>query len=223
LKYTQDRYPRTSLARHETAELERIAQELLSLRSRLIEAEADALIDPLTKVANRRGFERAVAALQRTPAGLGHSALLFIDIDHFKRLNDAYGHMLGDKVLCAIGELILQSIKGRDVAARLGGEEFVVLLTATTLDGARTVAEQIRHAIARCTVRGRDGEALDKVTVSIGIALAAANDSIAGLVERADEVMYAAKRSGRDRVACAHSTPEADADDPPPAPAQVRR
>jgi diguanylate cyclase len=189
------------------------ARELLSLRSRLIEAETDALVDPLTKLANRRGFEREVTALQKVDDGLAHCALLFIDIDHFKRLNDAYGHMLGDKVLCAIGELIRQSIKGRDLAARLGGEEFVVLLTATTMDGARAVAEQLRHAIARCIVRRKDGEALGKITVSIGIALADANESIAGLVERADEVMYAAKRGGRDRVAFARLTPEADAED----------
>jgi diguanylate cyclase len=187
------------------------ARELLSLRSRLIEAEADALVDPLTKLANRRGFEREVAALQRSRGSLAHCALLFIDIDHFKRMNDVYGHMLGDKVLSVIGELIRQSIKGRDLAARLGGEEFVVLLTATTMQGARAVGEQLRHAIARCAVRRKDGETLDKVTVSIGIALADADEPLATLVERADQVMYAAKRGGRDCVACA--TPEADTDD----------
>jgi diguanylate cyclase len=197
------------------------ARELLSLRSRLIEAEADALIDPLTKLANRRGFERDVAGLQRVRGSLDECALLFIDIDHFKRMNDAYGHMLGDKVLCAVGELIRQSIKGRDLAARLGGEEFVVLLTATTMSGARAVGEQIRQAIARCTVRRKDGEALDRVTVSVGIARAEANETIATLIERADQGMYAAKRRGRDCVACAAA--DTDEQELAAAPAAVRR
>jgi diguanylate cyclase len=185
------------------------ARELQALRARLTKAETDALLDPLTGLANRRGFERDVETLQRARGSLASCAVLFIDIDHFKSINDLHGHALGDHVLRTVGALIRESIKGRDIAARLGGEEFVVLLTDTTIAGAWVVGEQLRDATARCPLRRPDGLPIDRVTMSIGVAMANVDEAVGTLVERADAAMYRAKRSGRDCMTCAESASDA--------------
>lgn len=179
------------------------AREVNALRAQLTQAETDALVDPLTGLSNRRGFERAVQTLQESRGSLASCAVLFIDIDHFKSINDQHGHALGDCVLRQVGALIRDSIKGRDIAARLGGEEFVVLLTDTTIAGAWVVGEQLRDATAHCSVQRQDGLQIDRVTMSIGVAMADVDEEVATLVERADAAMYRAKRNGRDRITCA--------------------
>jgi diguanylate cyclase len=196
-----------------TAELidrmERSAREVQTLRARLKQAETDALLDPLTGLANRRGFERNVESLQQTRGSLASCAMLFIDIDHFKSINDLHGHALGDRVLREVGALIRESIKGRDIAARLGGEEFGVLLTDTTIAGAWVVGEQLRDAMARCSLPRQDGSPVERVTMSIGVAMASVDEAVTALVERADAAMYRAKRNGRDCITCADAGPEA--------------
>jgi diguanylate cyclase len=187
--------------------MEGSTREIQTLRTRLRQAQADAYTDTLTGLANRRGFEHAVQTLQDTRGSLASCAVLFIDIDHFKSINDSHGHAFGDRVLRRVGELIRESIKGRDIAARLGGEEFVVLLTDTTIAGAWVVGEQLRDATARCGVRRQDGLPMEHVTVSIGVAMADADEAVATLVERADAAMYRAKRNGRDRITCAEIEP----------------
>jgi diguanylate cyclase len=189
--------------------MERSAREVQSLRARLQQAETDALLDPLTGLANRRGFERDVASLQQARGSLASCAVLFIDIDHFKSINDLHGHALGDRVLREVAALIRESIKGRDIAARLGGEEFVVLLTDTTIAGAWVVGEQLRDATARCSLRRQDGQPIERVTMSIGVAMANVDEAVTTLVERADAAMYRAKRSGRDCITCDEAEPEA--------------
>ena len=181
------------------------ARELRALRARVMQAETDALLDPLTGLPNRRGFERDVQRLQQTRGSLASCAVLFIDIDHFKNINDTHGHTLGDRVLREVGGLIRECIKGRDIAARLGGEEFVVLLTDTTIAGAWVVGEQLRDATAHCNVQRQDGQHIDRVTVSIGVAMADVDEAVATLVERADAAMYRAKRNGRDCMTCAEA------------------
>jgi diguanylate cyclase len=176
-----------------------------TLRARLTKAETDALVDPLTGLSNRRGFERDVQTLQEARGSLASCAVLFIDIDHFKSINDLHGHALGDCVLRTVGSLIREGIKGRDLAARLGGEEFVVLLTDTTIAGAWVVGEQLRDATARCCVRREDGLQIERVTMSIGVAMADVDEAVATLIERADAAMYRAKRNGRDCMTCAEA------------------
>jgi len=185
--------------------MEHSAREIQTLRTRLRQAETDAYSDALTGLANRRGFEQAVQNLQDARGSLASCAVLFIDLDHFKSINDLHGHALGDRVLRRVGELIRESIKGRDIAARLGGEEFVVLLTDTTIAGAWVVGEQLRDATARCSVRRQDGLPIERVTMSIGVAMADVDEAVATLVERADAAMYRAKRNGRDRITCAET------------------
>jgi len=176
------------------------AQEAQELRLRLRQTQAEALFDGLTGLRNRRGFEQDVLALREERGSLEGCALLFADVDHFKRINDGYGHLFGDKVLCAVGEVIRANTKGRDIAARLGGEEFVVLLPATTPQGARALAEQLCQAIAKDRIRRTESEVIGNVTISIGIAHANAHDTLETLIGRADAGMYAAKKAGRNRV-----------------------
>jgi diguanylate cyclase (GGDEF)-like protein len=159
-----------------------------------------ATIDPLTEIANRRGFierfeiERARAARSRRPL-----SLLMFDVDHFKNVNDTYGHDGGDAVLRAMADCFRQAMRASDVAGRLGGEEFVILLPETDLSGAQLLAERLRAAIERLALSF--GKHLIGVTVSIGV-VSVQHDE--GAVERAlheaDALMYRAKRLGRNCV-----------------------
>lgn len=181
--------------------LEARAQEVGLLTQQLQQAQTEAMLDPLTGLMNRRGFERAVKELFASADCFSGAALLLADIDHFKKVNDTYGHLLGDKVLRAIAQALQANIKGRDLAARLGGEEFAVLLPQTTLQGARTLAEQIRNAVAAGRIRRTDGkETPGSVTVSLGVAIGKQGDSLEAMLARADAAMYAAKHGGRNRV-----------------------
>jgi diguanylate cyclase len=176
------------------------ARDYAQLEARLQHAQNLALIDPLTGLYNRRGFDEAVRNMRAASVSLEGSCLLFADLDQFKAINDRYGHVLGDRVLEAAAEVIRATIKGRDIAARLGGEEFAVLLPATDRVGAIAVAEQLRRGIEKHRVRRSDGAILATVTISVGVAQGIATDSIEQLIERADARMYAAKRGGRNRV-----------------------
>jgi len=178
--------------------LEASAKEVEQLVERLAQAQSEAMIDALTGLKNRRGLERALAA---TGFQLEGAAFLLVDIDHFKAINDAYGHLLGDKVIRAVAHALQSSIKGRDLAVRLGGEEFLVVLPHTALEGAIVLAEQLRQSIARGRIRRTDrNEYVGNITVSIGVALGRPQQVLDEVIERADAAMYAAKREGRNRV-----------------------
>lgn len=182
-------------------QLETSAREVRTLTEQLEQAQVEALLDPLTGLNNRRGLERRADELHLRAGGLAGASLLLADIDHFKTINDNYGHLAGDKVIRSVAQIIRANIKGRDIAARLGGEEFAVLLPQTTAEGAAALAEQIRKAVARARIRraGRDEEA-GRITLSIGVATAHADDTLDQLIERADLAMYAAKRAGRNQI-----------------------
>ncbi len=195
-----------------SAKLQARTSEVNSLTENLRRAQSEALLDSLTGLKNRRGLERAVEDLLREPPGLMGLALLLADIDHFKVVNDTYGHVLGDKVIRAVAHVLRSNIKGRDVAARLGGEEFAVLLPQTTLTGAAAVAEQIRGTVAQGRICRPDGnESIGQVTLSVGVAVAQPGDTLEALLERADAAMYTAKRAGRNRVSVAGDTKGASA------------
>jgi len=177
------------------------AEEIRELTDKLDRAQTEALLDPLCGINNRRGFERAAAELANSSGDLDGAALLLADVDHFKQVNDTYGHLLGDRVLKMIAQTIRANIKGRDVAARIGGEEFAILLPQTTLRGAEALAEQLRLAIARGRIRkGKEDEIGRRITVSIGLAVARASDDLEALMERADAALYRAKNDGRNLV-----------------------
>ena len=184
--------------------LETSTREVSVLTESLQKTQNEALLDSLTGLKNRRGLEHAIEDLLRNDKGLTGSALLLADVDDFKNINDTFGHVLGDKVIRSVAHVLQTTIKGRDVAARFGGDEFAILLPQTTLAGAVTLAEQIRESVARGRIHRADGrESVGEVTLSVGVAVAASGESLEALVERADAAMYAAKRSGRNRVTVA--------------------
>lgn len=162
-----------------------------------------AQTDPLTQLLNRRALsERITAEMERALRYDSTLALLMIDLDHFKWVNDTYGHLVGDDVLRDVGQLLLATIRGSDIVARYGGEEFLVLLPETEEVGAVSFAERIRAAIDEYAfVRGSELPPL-KLTASIGVAVfpAARIENVEDLFSRADGALYRAKADGRNRV-----------------------
>ena len=176
-------------------------REVRALTEQLQRAQTEAVIDPLCGIHNRRGFLREAKALLESGAGLQGSALVLADVDHFKQVNDTYGHLLGDKVLRSVGGIFRDSVQGVGVAARVGGEEFALLLPETSLQAARSLAEQIRAAVARGRIqRENDKEDIGSITVSLGVALGTAGETLDMLMFRADRALYSAKRAGRNQV-----------------------
>lgn len=192
-------------ARTLEAHLAATADEVQSLREELARVKEEAVTDALTGVLNRRAFERALdeyAAVSKVALPL--FGLLLVDIDHFKKVNDTYGHIIGDKVLRSVAELLTRTVKGRDQVARIGGEEFAVLLPDTKLTGAMSVAEDIRERVEKSRLRRVDtGQVLTDVTVSLGVAVYRKGESPEDLFHRCDQALYKAKRNGRNRVALA--------------------
>ncbi len=173
---------------------------------------AAAMTDPLTELYNRRYFETHFGIVTRRLAASGKPVgLMILDIDRFKDVNDRYGHPAGDQVLKGVASLLRDRLRGVDTAARLGGEEFVVLLPEAGVGESLAVGMRLARAIggAGWTVAGRDGPL--SVTVSIGVATAPADTcDYQELLRRADEALYDAKRAGRNRV-CAAADPAAAA------------
>jgi diguanylate cyclase len=163
---------------------------------------AEAMTDALTGLRNRKAFDEALVELTAAANEEGEPlALLMLDIDHFKKFNDTYGHPLGDEVIRLVGGCLTACTKGRDIACRYGGAEFAVILPATDLRGASTVAEQIRGTVAgKKITRKRTNETLGQVTLSIGAAEWSPSEPVEEWVQRADEALYGAKQGGRNRV-----------------------
>lgn len=182
-------------------------QEIERLHEEVNRARDASLTDGLTGLVNRRGFDQALAnclaAIDAEGAAEG-PCLLMGDIDHFKTINDTYGHLFGDKVIRAVAGVIKGNVKGRDTAARYGGEEFVILLPDTPLRGAQALAEHIRNSIERGRIkRSGSDESVAHVTLSLGIAHYHPGESGTAFIERADRALYASKRDGRNRVSIA--------------------
>jgi diguanylate cyclase (GGDEF)-like protein len=156
-----------------------------------------ATLDPLTGLPNRRTImEYLRSHIEHVSIG-NPCAILLLDIDYFKSINDTQGHQAGDRCLRAVGRLISGNIRHVDRAGRIGGEEFVVLMPDTTSEMARTVGERLRNAIASAEIRYANG---DPLTASIGVAVAAVSDTVDSLLARADRALYQAKAQGRNRV-----------------------
>lgn len=181
-------------------QLEHAQHEATVLKESINKINEEAFSDELTGLLNRKGMKAKLKTLAESDDMHVVSAIM-LDIDHFKKINDTYGHLLGDRVISGAGTEIGNNVRGRDIAARYGGEEFVVILPRTDSEGARIVAENIRKAI--CELRWKNkktGLTLPPVTVSAGVAECSGDEEIDTLIARADEALYEAKRSGRDRV-----------------------
>jgi diguanylate cyclase (GGDEF)-like protein len=162
------------------------------------------VVDPLTDVPNRRGFYQTLTpwiALARRP-GMPTS-LIILNLDHFKRVNDNYGHPVGDLVLKAMVDVCKKQLRDSDMMGRLGGAEFAIQLPRTSLEDALMVAERIRNAVAVVPVKAE--KAVINMTASLGVTTIRAEDTTVSLFKRADEALQAAKRGGRNRVAEAHA------------------
>ena len=179
-----------------------INREVETLRQQLEQVKRESLTDALTSISNRKAFDSALEQSIETAREESTSfSLLMLDIDHFKQFNDTYGHLVGDKVLRFIASILTRCLKGSDLAARFGGEEFAVILPSTPLQGATTVAEQIRKSISAGELKDKEnGKRYGRISVSIGIAEYHSGEAASGLIERADQALYTAKKNGRNRV-----------------------
>lgn len=181
------------------------------LRVNLEDAHKLGLRDPLTSLKNRRWFDLNIDRLLDAARTDGTPlCLVMSDIDNFKRINDTYGHLVGDDVLQRFAQLMVKNIKGRDSAVRYGGEEFVLVLPETNLEGARKVTEQIRRDLeSKSWFVRKGGQELGKVTASFGLSQFRDSDTPEDLMHRADNRLYQAKRSGRNLVVCDDASKEA--------------
>jgi diguanylate cyclase (GGDEF)-like protein len=164
----------------------------------LEEAERESHLDALTGLPNRRYFDELLAIMGPRRREADSLAILMVDVDHFKRLNDRHGHAVGDVVLRHVSGAIARSLRAEDTPVRYGGEEFAVILRRASAPQAAEVAERIRHAVAELEPATMAVD--DPVTVSVGVAVAGAEEVMATVIERADQALYRAKRRGRDRV-----------------------
>lgn len=193
------------------SQLTQATEQLTEMRYNLDVAHKESQIDPLTEVGNRKFFDteltRATSEAVENKAPL---SLLMIDIDHFKKFNDTYGHLVGDQVLRLVARTLVENLKGRDVIARYGGEEFVILLPQTEVAVAEKVANQLRDSLGTKQIRRRSTqEALGIVTISIGATQYCPGEDVENFIARADTALYRAKHTGRNRVVSELLTPEA--------------
>ena len=177
---------------------------LEQIRTKEGELQLLAATDPLTGLANRREFmacgEAELARSRRYP---NKCCVLMMDIDHFKRVNDPFGHGVGDDVIRSVAETIVDVFRIVDVVGRIGGEEFAVLMPETPPDGAQGAAERLRAAVEACPIVTPEGKTLN-VTISIGVAHSSGHDkTVSRLLGEADKALYDAKNAGRNRVCMA--------------------
>ncbi len=173
-----------------------VAQEVIQ------DAQQAAVTDPLTGLLNRRGFDQKASQLLNQAVRTGEPvSVLMVDIDHFKRINDNYGHAMGDQVLRHFARLLLQALPQADALGRMGGEEFAILFGDLGLTGAAGFAERVRRAIGRTVILK-----LPTITVSVGVAAIAPGGSFGDAMRRADLALYQAKKTGRNKVCAARTT-----------------
>lgn len=181
-------------------ELSTTQQEINQLKNKLASSREEALVDSLTGLLNRRGCDDKLQALSFADT---HSSLV-IDIDHFKKVNDNFGHFIGDKVIQRIAKTIKSHISDQDLAVRFGGEEFLVVMTNKSIPEAKKTAENIRLSVEKMKLIQKETNTyLPPISVSIGIAQNKNMPDWASLFKQADDALYQAKNSGRNRCICA--------------------
>jgi diguanylate cyclase (GGDEF)-like protein len=189
--------PSRATAVHLAAEVERLAADLEASRARISELETRIDVDPLTEALNRRGFERelkrSLAYVKRYGAS---AAVIYLDLDGFKPINDRHGHAAGDAVLRAIAMTLARNVRASDVVARIGGDEFVVLFWNVTETDAAAKAAALEVAVSATSVRW--GAPTLLAGASAGVTLVRPFDSVAEVLTRADAAMYARKAGRRD-------------------------
>ncbi|HEY7846162.1 MAG TPA: GGDEF domain-containing protein [Bradyrhizobium sp.] len=178
------------------------SRELDMIRESLSQSEARARTDTLTGLPNRRALEEFFRTAQSEAMEQGQPLSAFlIDIDHFKRFNDNFGHGVGDQVLRLVAKALHERVREHDLAARYGGEEMIAVLPGADLAACTVVAERIRGALADCKITRRStGEELPGITVSIGVGQFQFGESMEDMIDRCDRALYQAKKRGRNIV-----------------------
>ncbi len=178
------------------------SEDLKQLHQDLETSQQEARTDALTSLLNRRGLEKRFE-LERIRAKQNESAfsILMIDIDHFKAVNDRFGHLVGDSLLKGLSKLFESHLRKKDIACRYGGEEFLILLPETEIDGAKAVGEKIKNTLGKKEWKLKEtGESMGMVSVSMGIAQYKINEPEKKLIQRADEALFLAKNNGRNEI-----------------------
>jgi diguanylate cyclase len=188
--------------RHLERQILACSKEIASLKQDLALARAESQVDPLTSLQNRKWFDQSMTELLKRAASTRCPvSLMIVDIDHFKNVNDRFGHLVGDRIIRVVAEAIRTSVGKQAHLARYGGDEFVLLFAEAGLDAAQAKAESIRKEIAQREFKLRDsGESIGRISLSIGISGFTGNENARALIERADRCLYQAKRNGRNRV-----------------------
>lgn len=176
--------------------------EVNKLKKELEVSQREAKTDTLTGLANRKAFDELVTKVTEDADTSGLDVcLLFCDLDKFKEINDKHGHLVGDQVLKVVANALKDSVKGRDLVARYGGEEFSIVLLNTSLQNAKTLADNIRQEVASKRIQRKDTqESLGQITISFGVARYVPTEGVESFMQRADRALYMSKRKGRNCV-----------------------
>lgn len=185
-----------------SSELDHSAGIITAAHDELSALKRSVALDALTGIANRSGVDQAlVEVLPELERSNARMCLAIVDIDHFKKLNDSYGHQLGDEILRMVSRALVTATRENDIVGRMGGDEFIVIIRDEDLAGARIIAERVRRNIVDCDLAKLLGKGvLGNVTASIGIAQFQRGETIASLYERADRCLFEAKSRGRNQV-----------------------
>ena len=183
-------------------QLKKATAEAQDLKQNLEKSEREMLIDILTGVCNRKAFDKKINEFyDRFKKKNDFFSVIMLDIDLFKKLNDSYGHRIGDEVLALVGARLKECVKGKDFIARYGGDEFVVLLPMTSLKQTTIVAENIRKDMNEKQLKlKKTGERIGSISVSLGVSQIHSRDTINSVIERADEALYLAKSAGGNNI-----------------------
>ncbi len=175
--------------------------EMEAIRQELDEYKRIANTDSLTRLGNRRAFDETLAAVYNNEQLRNYTGLLVVDIDHFKKVNDSFGHPVGDKILSSVGTVIRANLRRDAFVARTGGEEFAVILSDSTQEECLQAADRIRSVLASTPFKNsKTGVNYGPITLSVGVCMATAADDPLDLYHKADVALYAAKNSGRNRT-----------------------
>lgn len=176
-------------------------KELAQVKDQLDEYKKIANTDPLTRLPNRRAFDERMAEIFDTNLSIASTALILLDIDHFKKFNDTHGHPIGDRVLGAVARAMEKETREECLVARTGGEEFAIIVPDTSVGKAELVAERVRMAVEKTSLKDRkSGADYGRVTISLGLCMAAECDNAEELYQCADEALYISKDKGRNQV-----------------------